>query len=86
METVELAGELRPVRGALALALALRRAPHRRGLVLPRDSAAAAAHVSGLDIRAADSLLQWLRGGDPYWDNRFEREARQAEALVASSA
>ncbi|MBX3645430.1 MAG: YifB family Mg chelatase-like AAA ATPase [Rubrivivax sp.] len=62
---LSLAGELRPVRGALALALALRRAPHRRGLVLPRDSAAAAAHVSGLDIRAADSLLQVVHALQP---------------------
>jgi hypothetical protein len=29
-------------------------------------------------LYAASSLLQWLRGGDPYLDNRFEREARLA--------
>ena len=29
------------------------------------------------------SLLQWLRGRDPYWGNRFEREARRlARAAV----
>jgi hypothetical protein len=27
----------------------------------------------------ASSALQWLRGGDPYRDNRFEREARALE-------
>ena len=26
-------------------------------------------------LYAGSSLLQWLRGGDPYRDNRFEREA-----------
>ena len=36
---------------------------------------------------AASSLAQWLRGAHPYWDNRFEREARQAEqAGVAHAA
>lgn len=29
--------------------------------------------------------LAWLRGGDPYRDNRFEREARAAEAVVQST-
>ena len=28
-------------------------------------------------LYAASSALQWLRGRDPYWDNRFERQARQ---------
>jgi len=58
---LSLAGELRPVRGALALALAVRRAQGRRSLVLPACSAEAAAHVAGLDIRAADNLLQVVR-------------------------
>ena len=62
---LSLAGELRPVRGALALALALRREGSRRSLVLPTASAAAAAHVGGLDIRAADSLLQVLQSLQP---------------------
>ena len=51
---LSLAGELRPVRGALALALAVRRADGQRCLVLPADSAQAAARVGGLDIRAAE--------------------------------
>jgi len=56
---LSLAGELRPVRGALALALAVRRhgAPCRT-LVLPAASAEAAAQVGGLDIRRAEHLLQ----------------------------
>jgi magnesium chelatase family protein len=55
---LSLGGELRPVRGALALALAARAEGAGRTLVLPRDSAAQAARVSGLDVRAADTLLQ----------------------------
>jgi len=64
---LSLAGELRPVRGALALALALRRSGEGRCLVLPTASANEAARVSGLDIRAAAHLLdvvQALRPGD----------------------
>ena len=55
---LSLAGELRPVRGALALGLALRRAGHRRVLVLPAQSAAAAARVAGIDVRSATHLTQ----------------------------
>jgi magnesium chelatase family protein len=55
---LSLAGELRPVRGALALALAVRRNGGARALVLPAESAAAAAQVAGLDVRAASSLAQ----------------------------
>ena len=55
---LSLAGELRPVRGALALALALRRSGTQRTLVLPTASARAAAQVSALDVRAADTLAQ----------------------------
>ncbi len=59
---LSLAGELRPVRGALALALALRDeqaagAPPRI-LVLPTASASAAARVPGLDVRRADTLAE----------------------------
>ncbi|MEO5732318.1 MAG: magnesium chelatase domain-containing protein, partial [Rubrivivax sp.] len=60
---LSLAGALRPVRGALALALALSaQAPPadtpRRMLVLPRASARIAARVPGLDVRSADTLAQ----------------------------
>ena len=55
---LSLAGELRPVRGALALALAVRRSGGSRALVLPAESASAAAQVAGLDVRAASSLAQ----------------------------
>jgi magnesium chelatase family protein len=55
---LSLAGALRPVRGALALALAVRRSGAERALVLPSASAREAARVAGLDVRAADSLAQ----------------------------
>ena len=53
---LSLAGELRPVRGALALAMALRKGGSARTLVLPEASARAAAQVPGLDVRAAATL------------------------------
>jgi magnesium chelatase family protein len=55
---LSLAGELRPVRGALALALALRQGGSARTLVLPVASARAAAQVPGLDVRGAASLAE----------------------------
>jgi magnesium chelatase family protein len=53
---LSLAGELRPVRGALALALAARAGAQPRQLVLPAASARAAAQVAGLDVRSARTL------------------------------
>ena len=58
-----LTGELRPVRGALAMALATRSAG--RLLVLPAASASEAALASGVDTLGATSLLEvcaWLAG------------------------
>jgi len=55
---LSLAGALRPVRGALALALALRAEAPGRTLVLPEVSACSAARVRDLDVRAAASLAQ----------------------------
>ena len=71
---LSLAGELRPVRGALAMAFAVRQAdagrraeptptagaalPATRSLVLPTPSAREACHVKGLDVWAADCLSQ----------------------------
>ncbi len=67
---LSLAGDLRPVRGALAMALALRR--HRdgavRGLVLPQASAEEAARVDGIALFGARHLLDVVRAfvpGDP---------------------
>ena len=58
-----LTGELRPVRGALAMALATRAA--QRHLVLPAASAIEAQLAAGAEVRAATSLLEvcaWLAG------------------------
>jgi magnesium chelatase family protein len=57
---LSLGGELRPVRGALPMALALQRAGgegHRRGLVLPQASALEAALVDGARLYGARHLL-----------------------------
>ncbi|MBL8306440.1 MAG: YifB family Mg chelatase-like AAA ATPase [Rubrivivax sp.] len=53
---LSLAGELRPVRGALALALAAEREGGGRMLVLPTLSARAAAQAATLDVRGAATL------------------------------
>lgn len=60
---LSLAGDLRPVRGALAMALALRHggAAVRRELVLPMANASEAALVPGLAPRAAAHLLDVVR-------------------------
>ncbi len=55
---LSLAGELQPVRGALALGLALRQAASGRVLVLPWDSAAAAARAGGVEVRGARHLTE----------------------------
>jgi magnesium chelatase family protein len=66
---LSLGGELRPVPGALAMALALHRAPASppRTLVLPQASADESALVPGLAVRGASHLLavvQALLPGD----------------------
>ncbi len=60
---LSLGGQLRPVHGALAMALALRRAPATmpRTLVLPQASADESALVGGLAVRGADHLLDVVR-------------------------
>jgi magnesium chelatase family protein len=62
---LSLAGELRPVRGALALALALRREGAQRSLVLPQASAEAAARAGGVRVCAAGHLLDVVRAMRP---------------------
>ncbi|MEO8835445.1 MAG: YifB family Mg chelatase-like AAA ATPase [Caldimonas sp.] len=60
---LSLGGELRPVHGALAMALALRRTPAGtpRTLVLPQASADESALVGGLEVRGAAHLLDVVR-------------------------
>ena len=80
---LSLAGELRPVRGALALALAARRAASGRILVLPAASAQLAARVPDIEVRAAGHLLQVaqsLTAGDA-----SEPLPRATPVLVAAS-
>ena len=55
---LSLAGELRPVRGALALALAMRRSADGRALVLPKASARSAARVREIEVLQASTLLE----------------------------
>ncbi|WP_151631809.1 YifB family Mg chelatase-like AAA ATPase [Noviherbaspirillum aerium] len=59
---LSLSGELRPIRGALAMTFAMHRAEHasgkRRAFILPRANADEAALVSDAVIHPADSLLQ----------------------------
>ena len=60
---LSLSGELRPVRGALALALGLRKLRVERALILPLASAQEAALVEGVAIHGARTLLEvvgWL--------------------------
>src|SRR5699024_12015091 len=61
-----LSGELRPVQGVLPAALACR--DNQRTLLLPRANAAEASLVRGVEIIAADHLLELcehLRGEQP---------------------
>jgi magnesium chelatase family protein len=60
-----LSGELRPVKGALAMALALRAAKLERELVLPRGCAEEAALVQGLVVREAAHLLDLVNALQP---------------------
>ncbi len=60
---LSLAGELRPVRGAVALALASKASGNGRTLVLPEDSARLAAQVPGLDVRSAPDLATVVAPG-----------------------
>jgi len=62
---LSLAGELRPVRGALAMALALRQADGDRELLLPEASAAEAALVEGVAVRQARHLLDVVAALQP---------------------
>jgi len=64
---LSLAGELRPVRGALAMALAVRHEGAARTLVLPAASASEAALAERVQVRSAAHLLDVvaaLRAGD----------------------
>ena len=58
---LSLAGDLRPVRGALALALAAGRGAAARSIVLPAASAGEAALAATVPVRSASHLLDVVR-------------------------
>lgn len=78
---LSLGGELRPVRGALAMSLALRREARSRRLVLPEASAAEAALVEGVAVHAARHLLDLVAALQPGSDSPLPR----AQALPAAA-
>ena len=81
---LSLGGQLRPVRGALAMALASRRG---RALVLPTASAAEAACVPGARIHGAATLLevvQQLQPGGPTEGPVWQPVSAAAPAVAAS--
>jgi magnesium chelatase family protein len=65
---LSLSGELRPIRGALAMAYALSKAApdQRRAFILPPQSASEAALVRGTTVYEASSLLEVCNHLDPY--------------------
>ncbi|MCK7578915.1 MAG: YifB family Mg chelatase-like AAA ATPase [Chromatiales bacterium] len=72
-----LSGELRPVQGVLPIALAARAAG--RALILPRQNAAEAVIVNGLEVRPAGHLLEvcaHLAGAEPLPIQRAEDRLR----------
>jgi magnesium chelatase family protein len=81
---LSLAGDLRPVRGALAMSLAVRRLGSRRALVLPHASAREAALVDGLTIHTATHLLEVVRALLP-GNAAQPLPVAQAERRIASA-
>lgn len=75
---LSLSGGLRPVRGALAMALALHQAKVQTSLVLPPGSAQEAALVPGAQVYLARTLLDVVR--------QFLPEGTQPPGLEADSA
>ncbi|MGE5231316.1 MAG: YifB family Mg chelatase-like AAA ATPase [Deltaproteobacteria bacterium] len=78
---IGLEGDLRPVRGALPVALCAR-AAGVAGLVVPAQNAPEAALVDGLDVRAASSLAE-VSG---FLSGRVELPAARADANAALRA
>jgi magnesium chelatase family protein len=82
---LSLSGELRPIRGTLAMTFAVAKVPHSkgtpRGFVLPSENADEAALVGGISIYPAKDLLQVVahlgaESGNP--------KARQIEPHIAA--
>src|SRR5918997_1032065 len=78
---VGLEGDLRPVRGALSMALAARNAGYR-GVLLPHANLPEASVVEGLDVRGARTLLEvcaHLTGAETIAPARVDIAALMAE-------
>jgi magnesium chelatase family protein len=78
-------GEIRPVRGALSMAVAARQAG-LSGMILPAPNVREAAVVSGLDVRGAATLgqvLAHLDGGPPLPKGEVDVAALFAARVVA---
>jgi magnesium chelatase family protein len=78
---VGLEGDLRPVRGALSMAIAARNAGYR-GVLLPHANLPEASVVDGLDVRGAHTLLEvcaHLSGAEPIAPSRVDIAALMAE-------
>jgi magnesium chelatase family protein len=82
---LSLAGDLRRVRGALAMGLALSRHGTSRALVLPAGSAEEAALVEGLAIHAAAHLLDVVRAFVP-GDEALPLPRARPAPTIASAA
>ena len=78
---LSLTGALRPVRGALPMALAAQRAGIKR-LFVPADNAPEAAFADGVEVYAVESISQLLR----YMRGETEMDAVQAPALSGGEA
>nr|WP_295081538.1 YifB family Mg chelatase-like AAA ATPase [uncultured Roseateles sp.] len=74
---LSLGGELRPIRGALAMSLAISQAQHQggpaRALLLPKDSAAEAALVEDVQVLAAGHLLEVVAALQPASEEALPR-------------
>ena len=81
---LSLAGELRPVRGALALALAVQRSGSERCLVLPQASANEAARAHRVRVCGAPHLLAVVRAMLP-GDAAQPLDVAVAPAMAAAS-
>lgn len=83
---LSLAGELRPVRGALALALGAGRSGRDRPLVLPAASAREAARVTDAQVHGAAHLLDVVRAMQPGDAAEPLPRAVAPEAVAAANA
>ena len=70
-------GSLRPIRGALPIAIRARK-EHFRGLIVPRENVREAAVVNNLDVYGMDSLsdvVKFFNGSDDYKPERTDTRA-----------